>query len=187
MRKIGTFEYELSHRLHIEVSGGRAVFDESKQEIFLTGAYISPNVELQSMTVKAHYPLGAASTIADAIKSIVNVDAKVMPAERRAQSKTIVSADEIGEDVTKERIDEAAIPDMSIDVITDMLNVPVDVTLDGNEFSFSTRSEDMSRFITFRQSKKMKVFINGKEFAPKQELEFVKKVFPQIDMTVRYK
>ena len=65
-----------------------------------------------------------------------------------------------------------------------MLDIATQVNVDGGNFKIQTKSSDMSEFVTFRQSKKIKIFINGKEFAPKEEMEFI---FPQVDMTVYLK
>lgn len=188
------FEYELGHQLHIDVQGGAISFDLSKQEIYLTRMSVKPAVEITRVEIRAHYPNGTEKTIAEAVGKILNVVAKASPTrETTKSSKTILTANELANanrDVEKakheepKKVNEAALPDMSIEVITDMLDVPSQVNVDDDTFNIVTTAESMTKFITFRQSKKIKVFINGREFTPMDEIEFIKRVLPQINMTV---
>lgn len=179
--KVITFEYEIEHKLDISVVGGKVMFDESKQEIYLTKMSVKPAVEITKVELLANYPEGTEKAISDAMSKIINVEAKATPVREAKPRGNIINAGDI------KPIKEAAIPDMSVNVITDMLNIPTQVNVDGTNFKVVTQASDMSQFITFRQSKKIKIFINGKEFAPRQELEFIKRVFPQINMTVYIK
>ncbi len=192
------FEYELEHQLKIEVRGGVITFDESQQEIYLTKMTVKPAVEITRVEILASYPNGTEKTIAEAVGKILNVGAKAAPTKETVRTtKTMRTFNDImgkgpepkaepkkPEEGKSEAIKESAIPDMSVQVITDMLNIPSQVNVEGDNFKVVTKSENMTQFVTFRQSKKIKVFINGKEFAPMDEIEFIKRVFPQIDMTV---
>jgi hypothetical protein len=190
------FEYQLKHKLKIQVNGGAVIFNEKEQEIYLTGLKVQPAMDLQKIEVKAHYPAGTAKQIAEAVSKILNIHAKPAPTRETVRGeKTLVNASEISKkaaaktpDAEKgEAIKESALPDMYVDVVSDMLNISGNYDVDGSQFSVSTSSEDMMKIITFRKSKYVKIFINGKEFKPQDEVEFVRRVFPQIDMTVYLK
>lgn len=193
------FEYELKHKLQIIVKGGVVAFDESQQEIYLTKLKVQPAIDLQKVEVKAYYPEGAKKQIAAAVSRILNVHAKpTATKETMRGEKTMRSVEAIREpsgasgqeSKTKDEstpVKEAAIPDMYIDVVSDMLAISGNYNVDGSTFKVTTTSEDMMKIITFRKSKYVKVFINGKEFKPQDEVEFVRRVFPQIDMTVHMK
>ena len=184
--KVVTFEYELEHRLDISVKDGVVTFDESAQEIYLTKMSAKPAVEIDRVEIMASYPEGAEKAIAEAVGKIINTGAKAVPAKEPTRVGGVMrSAGEIAPGA--KGVNEAAVPDMNVQVITEMLDIPVQMNIGGASFKIVTRSADMAQFITFTQSKKIKIFINGKEFAPKQELEFVKRVFPQLDMTVYVK
>lgn len=187
------FEYEIEHNLSIQVRNGEIIFDESQQKIFITKLSVNPAVELTKVEMLAHYPQGSHKAIQDAVGKIVNIQARQTPAR---EVKTVKTAEDIikqraaGDGKEKgegETVNESAMPDMDIQVITDMLDVPTQVTIDGKEFEIVTRPDEMSQFVTFRQSKKIKVLINGRDFQPKQEIEFVKRIFPQIEMKVYLK
>ena len=187
------FTYEIEHNLNIQVRNGQILFDESQQKIFITKMSVKPSVELTRVEMLAHYPQGTNKAIQEAVGKILNISAKSAPAR---DVRTVKTAEEIlkqratekpGEKEGGEKVNEAAMPDMDIQVITDMLDVPTQVTIEDDKFSVVTRPDEMSQFVTFRQSKKIKVLINGRDFQPKQEIEFVKRVFPQIEMTAYLK
>lgn len=184
--KSAIFEYQLEHQLHIDVRDGKIFFDESKQDIYITKMSIKPAIDIKRVEVLAHYPKGTEQTVAEAVGKILNVRAKATATKEttRLSKKTISDAKELLRNDTQEKVNESAIQDMSIQVITDMLNIPNQIKIDGDQFKIMTESSKMTQFITFRQSKKIKIFINAKEFAPMDEVEFVKRIFPQIEMTV---
>lgn len=186
-KKAVTFQYMVKHKLVINVKGNSILFNEADQEITITGMSVSPALELTTVEAIAHYPDGAAKTIADAVSKILNTGAKAVAVKTEAEKKsnTIINVGDMKKPVNEAA--GAAMPDMSIEVITDMLDVSTQVSAEGDSFKVQTKASDMSSFITFRQSKKIKIFINGAEFSPMNEVEFVKRVFPQIDMNVKYK
>ena len=183
-QKAVTFQYFIKHKLTIEVTGNNVTFNEADQQVYVTAMSISPAMEISKIDVTAHYPNGAAASIADAVQKILNTGAKAEAAKTttRVSPNTVIKAEDI-----KKTNESANNVTMSVQVITDMLDIATQVNVDGGNFKIQTKSSDMSEFVTFRQSKKIKIFINGKEFAPKEEMEFIKRVFPQVDMTVYLK
>lgn len=202
------FEYQIAHNLSISVVNGEIIFNEPQQNIFITRLAVKPAMEIDKVDMLAHYPQGTHKAIQDAVGKIVNIAAKQTPAR---EVKTVKTAEDIIKQRATEKSDEkkpadvkkpegkvneaeekqagdaSAMPDMEIQVITDMLDVPTQVTVKDKTLSVVTRPDEMSQFVTFRQSKKIKVLINGKELQPKQEIEFVKRIFPQIEMKVYLK
>lgn len=202
------FEYQIAHNLSISVVNGEIIFNEPQQNIFITRLAVKPVMEIDKVDMLAHYPQGTHKAIQDAVGKIVNIAAKQTPVR---EVKTVKTAEDIIKQRATEKSDEkkpadakkpegkvneaeekqageaSAMPDMEIQVITDMLDVPTQVAVKDKTLSVVTRPDEMSQFVTFRQSKKIKVLINGKELQPKQEIEFVKRIFPQIEMKVYLK
>lgn len=191
-----TFEYTINHKLSIQVRNNAITFDRDSQKVYLTEFKVRPALELTSAEALVHYPDGIETTIAEAVSRVVNVSAKAVPekpkagkafaTDKSADNRTIRSAGEITD---KKNVSEAAgrLPDIDIEVISDQLNVTSQVDYGGGSFKILTKPAEMVEFITWRQSKKIKVFINNKEIAPKLEIEFIKRIFPQFEMTVKVK
>lgn len=191
--KVTRLEYVLKYNINIQIRDNVIQFKPDEQKIYVTGMTVQPAVELKSATFLAHYPEGMDNTIAAAVKKIVNIRAVATPDKgltNTVKSRTIKRAsDAVKPDTNDDEqpVNEAAdapLPDTNIQILADRCNIQNQVEIKEGKFSIVTKSVEMAEFITWSESKKIKIFINNQEIKPKFEVEFLKAVFPQIDLTV---
>ena len=193
------FEYEIQHNLTFSVNGNNVQFKPEEQMIYLMGMKIQPALEISTVEVLAHYPDGAEKTIADSIaillkstnkdtqKAIQGIPTKeTAETTRRRETDAKLNKTSSSQASTIKNVNEAlnAGKVMNVTVSSIQLKVSDQLQNSGSGFKITTKSERIAEFITATESKKIKIFINGIEIQPKLELEFIKRVFPQIDMTV---
>lgn len=190
-KSVTTFTYVINHYLSIKVRDNKVIFDEADQKIYLMGFKIQPAMELVSAEALIYYPNGTDIDIIDALRHVVNVTARTTPNKTVKTAGTALAADATTPSYTKQedKINEAqsVLPDMELLIISEQLDISSQVENKSGTFTIITKSSQIPEFITHTRSKKIKVFINNKEFAPKYEMELIKRIFPQIELTVHVK
>lgn len=192
------FQFVLNHSIKYTVANNEITFVPENQDITITELSIFPQLDISVIEAMASYPDGNDVHVAEATASILNINAAAtaMPAKSAPVVKNIKSTEPITKKVKEDEkapVNEAVtnpgktIEKLDVQVLTTQLSIQKQVQVTGNKFSVISKSEDIASFMNYIDSKKVKVFLNGKEFQPKQEMEFIKRIFPQIDITVHLK
>jgi hypothetical protein len=169
--RVITFTMTFNHDLKFEMEGENLIYDKSKQDITLEEFSIFPSIDLDKMEIITKYEKAAEVAVADSVKKIktrFDKSGRVARANIRADK----TADNVGINNKKR----------SFNVVTNRLNVSKQFTLDSGakQFVYEFNPKEITKFINYVQSKKIKIFIDGNEIKPKNEIEFLKEVIPNI-------
>lgn len=186
------FEMRLNHNLNFFINDGKLIFEVDKQSIIISEFSIFPDLEITKLSALAEYREGNETAILSAIERIkTNIAIKEMSALEKT-SDTQPKAEQASEPeeiklTENQKINN--IKDAEFNVITNRLNISKQVTLEKRQktFSIDFNSREISGFINYVESKKIKIFINGEEIKPKHEIEFLKRVFPYISVEITLK
>ena len=100
-----------------------------------------------------------------------------------------------GECEDKKKVNESTINNIkeikeaNISVITDSLKISKQIQMKPGSKTFTVdfKPHEIAKFINFRESKKIKIFINGVEKRPMEEKEFISRILPSINLEITLK
>ncbi len=184
-----TFEMVFNHNIMFNVEGDNLIYDKAEQDIVLREFSIFPELDIDRMEVVAQYDGKAEDVIKNSLSKVAtgNVSMKNKPEPESTQEpvqETVETSDvETGENTNinnKKR---------SFNIITNRLKVSkqFSITKGSKDFTFEFKPKEITKFINYVESKKIKIFIDGNEVKPKAEIEFLKEVIPMIKAKVYLK
>jgi hypothetical protein len=208
------FEFVMNHNLMYGFKDGKFIFDVDEQQINITRLAIYPDLELTQMSALAHYEFkGVDNANADAIIDATRYIRTPLTGTASVTTKTLnnpkptVKAEEVedkdtkgkkdkdAQDEDKKKVNESTINNIkeiveaNISVITDSLKISKQIQLKPGSkvFTVDFKPHEIAKFINFRESKKIKIFINGVEKRPMEEKEFISRILPSINLEITLK
>lgn len=179
------FEMMLNHNLSFTVNNGNINFPVDQQKITISEFAIYPDLDIKTLEAMAEYKEGNENAIRAAVEAVKsNLVTYKNPED-------ILSAASAAE-TKKPEVNEAKIEQMGdteFSVITNRLKISKQIKLEKEQKSFivSFNSREISGFINYVESKKIKIFINSEEVKPKFEVDFLKRVFPYVEVKITLK
>ena len=203
------FSFTLNHDIRYEFKNGELVFDVDDQHITITRLEVTPDLILTKMSALAEYRFSDntnnvnASAIIDAtkylktslstIKTKTNLDdvtVKKQTTDTDLEDKKQNKDSQDTQDSQKVQESESIknIKEVSVNIITDSLKIAKQVKIrDDNTFSVEFKPSEITKFINFRESKKIKIFVNGIEKRPMEEKEFISRILPFVNLEITLK
>jgi len=201
------FEFIMNHNLMYGFKDGKFIFNVDEQQINITKIAIYPDLELTKMSALASYEFKTkvedvnAAAIIEATRylrtSLTNTETleDPKPTAKTETKETKKDSDKTPQEEDTKEINESTINNIkdikeaSISIITDSLKISKQVNLKPGvkTFSIDFKPKEISKFINYRESKKIKIFVNGNEKRPVEEKEFISRILPSINLEITLK
>ena len=197
------FEFVMNHNLMYGFKDGKFIFNVDEQQINITKLAIYPDLELTKMSALASYEYKTnvedvnAAAIIEATRYLKTSLINTQTLEDPKPTKKVEDKDseETTQKDKEKEINESTINNIkdikeaSISIITDSLKISKQVHLKKGEktFTIDFKPKEISKFINYRESKKIKIFVNGNEKRPVEEKEFISRILPSINLEITLK
>jgi len=176
-----TFEMIFNHNITFDTNGEDVVYNKEEQDIVLREFSIFPSLDIKKMEVIAKYNGDATEAIKAAVKKVRTPPGG--PVRKNAAKPVQVVGEKTSEEPNinnKKR---------SFNIITNRLKVSKQFPITSNSsfFEFEFNPKEITKFINYVESKKIKIFIDGEEIKPKSEIDFLKEVIPTVQAKIYLK
>jgi len=175
--KMITFEMVFNHNIMFDIEGDQLIYDKNEQDIVLREFSIFPSLNITKMEIIAQYDGKAEDVIKNSLSKVVTKTGSV----KKDPVETSDIKTEINADINNKK--------RTFNIITNRLKVSkqFSVTNGSNNFTFEFKPKEITKFINYVESKKIKIFIDGNEVKPKTEIEFLKEVIPIVKAKIYLK
>ena len=171
-----------NHNIMFDVVGEELIYDKSEQDVVLREFSIYPSLEISKMEIVAKYDGKAEDVIKNALTKVTTKPGSMKKdsTDKKQPEKLDVKTDGNANINNKKR---------SFNIITNRLKVSKQfpISSGSKDFVFEFKPKEITKFINYVESKKIKIFIDGNEVKPKAEIEFLKEVIPTVKAKVYLK
>ncbi len=201
MENMITFEMIFNHNIMFNTENDELVYNKGDQDIVLREFSIFPELEIDKMEIVAKYSGKAEDVVRNSLNKVVTRIGSVKKTDSEEVKKHVEDRDETQDessenDISLEKIEEKTQENgginnkkRSFNIITNRLKVSKQFSIKNNSkyFIFEFKPKDITKFINYVESKKIKIFIDGNEIKPKTEIEFLKEIIPIVQAKIYLK